>query len=350
MIISLSILILIHELGHFYAARFLKVKVEEFGFGFPPRVISRVRNGIRYSFNLFPFGGFVKIFGEHGEGEGAPESFMSRPAWQRFFILVAGVAMNVVLGWVIFSASAAIGTPTLADEDSKQGVVSVLAVSAGSPAAASGLRLGDQILELRAPAGVSLRIEKESDVRDFIDAYVGEEITMIIKRGDEVKEYKVVPRAYPPASEGPLGIAMGRLAFERVAWYWVPVEGAMITIQTLFGIVGGLGMLLRDLIWKQTATVDVSGPIGIFMAGRDFQALGVAFILRFIGILSVNLAVLNALPIPALDGGRIFFLLIEKLKGSRVNPRVENAAHAFGFALLILLMIMVTYRDVVKLF
>ena len=348
MFISLSILILVHELGHFYSARILKVKVEEFGFGFPPRIFSRIRNGIRYSINLLPFGGFVKIFGEHGEGERSPDSFMSRPAWQRFVILVAGVCMNVALAWILFSASAAIGTPRLEDTPQARSPVSVLAVVPESPAQRAGLRLGDQIIELRA-SDISLRVEKEDDVRDFMAAYRGEEITIIIKRGNLIHEVKATPRAQPPAGEGPLGIAMGNLTMERVPWYMAKVEGARITGYSLVAIVTGLAEIIRDILWGTAGHIDVSGPIGIFTAGRDFQTLGISYLLRFIGILSINLAVLNVLPIPALDGGRIFFLLIEKIKGSKINPRVENTAHAFGFAFLILLMVLVTYKDVVKL-
>lgn len=346
--VSISILILVHEAGHFYSARFLKVKVEEFGFGFPPRVFSRVKNGIRYSLNLLPFGGFVKIFGEHGEGEGIADSFISRPAWQRLVILGAGVFMNLVLAWVAFSIGAGIGTPALADDNARGLPVSIVAIAPGSPAEQAGLRFGDQIVEMRS-RDISLRVESEKDVHDFINGYRGEGVTMMIRRGNDVQAVNVIPRAYAPEGEGPLGIVMGRLTLDRTPWYAVPIEGAKAVWRTLVAIISGLGMILSDLIIKRKTDVAVTGPIGMYMFGRDVQMLGLAYIFQFVGMLSVNLAVLNALPIPALDGGRMFFLIIEKIKGSRLNPKFENAAHAIGFTLLIVLMILVTYKDIIKL-
>lgn len=347
--ISISVLILVHELGHFYSAIWLKVKVEEFGFGFPPRVFSRIKNGIRYSINALPFGGFVKIFGEQGEGEGSPESFTSRPAWQRLAILVAGVFMNLVLAWVLFSIGAAVGMPQVTDEPSSHLPVSIINISPRSPAEQKDLRFGDQILEMRG-GEISLRIEKEKDVTDFVDGFRGEEITMMIKRGTDIKEIKITPRARVPAGEGPLGISMGRLTTSRVAWYKAPLVGAKILMQTLVAIIGGLGFILKELVWHGQTNVAVSGPVGIYFFGRDVQALGLSYILQFVGMLSVNLAVLNALPIPALDGGRMFFILIEKIRGIRMNPIIEARAHTIGFVILLLLMAAVTYKDIAKIF
>ncbi|MDP3769797.1 MAG: M50 family metallopeptidase [Candidatus Sungbacteria bacterium] len=344
LVVSLSLLIIVHELGHFYSARFLKVKVEEFGFGFPPKVYSRVKNGIRYSINLLPLGGFVKIFGEHGEGENSHESFSSRPAWQRMIILGAGVGMNIVLAWVFFSVGAAVGTPQVSDDAHSGLPISIIGILPRSPAEQRGLRFGDQIIELRS-GEMSLRVESEKDVSDFVDGYRGEEITMIIRRAGNAQEIKVTPRVRMPEGEGPLGISMGRLSSVRVAWYKAPFVGAQVVAETLVAIVSGLGVIIREFFWYRHTDVAVSGPVGIYFFGRDIQALGFSYILQFVGMLSVNLAVLNALPIPALDGGRMFFILIEKLRGSRVNPRLENMAHSIGFAVLILLMVLVTYKD-----
>jgi len=347
--VAISVLILVHEAGHFYTAIWLKVKVEEFGFGFPPRIFSKVKNGIRYSLNALPFGGFVKIFGEQGEGEGSPESFTSRPAWHRLFILVAGVFMNLVLAWVLFSIGAFVGTPHVSDEPSSRLPVSIINILPHSPAEQRGLRFGDQILEMRG-GEISLRIEKEKDVTDFVDGFRGEEITMMIKRGTDIKEIKITPRARVPVGEGSLGISMGRLTTSRVAWYQAPLVGAKTLWQTLVAIVSGLGFLVKELVWHGRGDVAVSGPVGIYFFGRDVQALGLSYILQFVGMLSVNLAVLNALPIPALDGGRMFFILIEKIRGIRMNPTTEARAHTIGFALLILLMAAVTYKDIASIF
>ena len=157
-IIVISILILGHEWGHFFAAQKLGVTVEEFGFGFPPRLFSRVRHDVRYSLNALPFGGFVKIFGEHGEGEGNKKSFVSRPAWQRFIILAAGVGMNLILAWIFFTIALGIGVPRVVDNPGVGVPVSILEVAPASPAEHAGLKMGDQIMEMRAQ-DVSLRIE-----------------------------------------------------------------------------------------------------------------------------------------------------------------------------------------------
>lgn len=346
-IIVISLLILVHEWGHFYSARKLGVRVEEFGFGFPPKVFSKVRKGIRYSLNLFPFGGFVKIFGEHGEGENDPKSFMSRPAWQRFIILAAGVFMNFVLAWVFFSVGATLGVPTISDDDSSGIPVSVIGISHGSPAEKAGLRFGDKILEMKAP-GFSLRIESEKDIRDFVDAYRGEEIVLMVGRGDEIKEVKVVPRVEFPEGEGPLGVAIARLTVNKVPFYLAPIEGARTLFFSTRATASGLFGIAKEFFTEGKTSADVSGPVGIFFFADDTRTLGIAYFLQFIGLLSVNLAILNFLPIPALDGGRILFLAIEKVKGSRVDPRIENLAHTIGFALLILLMVLVTYKDVAR--
>ncbi|MFY9463012.1 MAG: M50 family metallopeptidase, partial [Candidatus Sungiibacteriota bacterium] len=350
-IIFISALILVHEWGHFFAARRLGVRVEEFGFGFPPRLFSHIKNGVRYSFNLFPFGGFVKIFGEHGEGEQDRASFISRPAWQRFIILAAGVGMNVALAWVLFTAAAGIGLPQIADDthiQSQSIPVSILGVVPVSPAAGAGLKLGDEILEMRGGQNISLRVENEEDVSDFVQAYRGEEITLIIRRSGAVSEIKAVPRAVLPDGEGPLGIALGRIVIERVPWYWAPIAGFQSLIRSTIAIAAGLWTLVSVLATTGHAPGEVSGPIGILLFARDSGALGIAYFLQFVGVLSVNLAVLNFLPIPALDGGRVLFLIIEKIYGRKISPHIEDAAHTAGFIALVLLMLLITYRDIVK--
>ena len=343
-IIFISALILVHEWGHFYSARRLGVKVEEFGFGFPPRLFSVMKNGVRYSFNALPFGGFVKIFGEHGEGEGHSDSFVSRSAWHRFMILSAGVFMNFFLAWVLFSIASGIGVPIAAGEDAGAIPVSVLGVLPDSPAEQAGIKLGDQIIEVRGP-DVSLRIEDEEDVRTFADAYRGEEVRLMVRRQGDVHEIGVTPRGVSPAGEGPLGVILGRLMIERTPWYLAPVAGLESLAYSTAAIVMGLFDLVTTLVSQGRPPAGVTGPIGIIRFAGDSQALGIAYFLQFVGVLSVNLAVLNFLPIPALDGGRIFFLLLEKIKGSPVSMRVEQAAHAAGFVILVLLMLIITYKD-----
>jgi len=363
----IGILILAHEWGHFYSARRFGVRVDEFGVGFPPRLFSWVRRGVRYSLNLFPLGGFVKIFGEHGEGEGKSESFAARPAWQRLLMLSAGVGMNILAAWIFFSIAAGVGIPQIQDEAGEGVPVSVISVLPDSPADRAGIKIGDQILEFRASSpppvsedvqrlvqgggqAFSLRVETEQDVRDVAEAYRGEEIVLVVRRGSEVVEIALTPRIQVPQGEGPLGIAMARLVIVQSPWYQAPFEGARMVVESVAMIGTTLGGMIVQLFRGRVESLGVAGPVGIFLYARDLKDLGFSYLLQFAALISVNLAVLNVLPIPALDGGRILFLVIEKIKGGRLNPRFENMAHTVGFALLILLMAVVTYQDIRKIF
>lgn len=344
-IFAVSILILAHEWGHFYAARKLGVKVEEFGFGFPPKIWSRVKNGIKYTVNLLPFGGFVKIFGEHGEGAEDPQSFTSRPARQRFLILAAGVFMNLAVAWAFFSISGMIGVPTIAADKSQNIPVSIVGILPNTPAEKSGLKFGDKILEMRG-GEISLRAENEKDVRDFIDAYRGEEITITVERGNKILQIKSVPRGNFPAGEGPLGIALARLSVKYSSPLEAPWQGLKTMSRSVLLTSEGLVMIFKEIFIERKSSIAVSGPVGIFLMVQDSRMLGFSYVLQFVGLLSVNLAILNFLPIPALDGGRILFLVIEKIRRRRINPKWENLAHSLGFLFLILIMILVTYKDI----
>lgn len=348
LLIVIAMLILAHEWGHFYVARRLGVRVEEFGIGFPPRVYSWVNKGVRYSINALPLGGFVKIFGEHGEGAHTQASFSGRPALQRFMILAAGVFMNALMAWIFFTAGAAIGVPHVIEEGSTGVRVSVIGVMPNSPAEKAGVRFGDVLLEARS-RDITLRIETEKDIQDFAQAYRGEDVTLVIKRGEEIKELHATPRVNSPEGEGPLGIGLGRLAVDRSPWYMAPWDGLVMLGRSAWVTIAGFLFIFQQIFLHGKTSVPVSGPVGIFFFAKDSQTLGIAYFLQFIGMLSVNLAVLNFLPIPALDGGRVLFLIIEKIRRRRVDPKIENMAHMVGFALLILLMVLVTYKDIARL-
>ncbi|MDP3731159.1 MAG: M50 family metallopeptidase [bacterium] len=346
-LILISMLVMAHEWGHFYSARKLGIKVEEFGFGFPPKIWSHTKKGIKYSINLLPFGGFVKIFGEHGEGEGNRDSFVSRPAWQRFIILAAGVGMNIVLAWVLFSAGTLAGLPQATDDSGVP--ISVAGVLPGSPAEKAGLKFGDQISQIIAAEEQKI-IQDEQQVRDFSEKYGGQEITLVVKRGKDISNVNIIPRAQYPSGEGPMGIALARITTEAVSWYKAPWEGLKILGRSVVLTISGLLFILKELVLEQKTSVAVSGPVGIFTMVGDSQKLGLGYLLQLAGLLSVNLAILNFLPIPALDGGRVLFLIIEKLRRKKIDPKWENAAHAIGFALLLLLMILVTFKDISRIF
>ncbi|KKU52954.1 MAG: hypothetical protein A3H69_05105 [Candidatus Sungbacteria bacterium RIFCSPLOWO2_02_FULL_47_9] len=349
----IAILVLVHEWGHFWTARKLKIKVEEFGFGFPPRVGGITKNGILYSLNLLPLGGFVKIFGEGGEGEGNPESFISRPVWQRFVVIGAGVFMNLVLAWVLFSFGAGLGTPSIIDEENAEEAggagVTIIGVVPKSPADAGGIQFGDVVTRLEnLDTSAAADVKKVQELQDFIANNAGHKIKMGIKRGSAVVEVTAVPRVNPPEGEGSLGISIALVGIVRAPWYTAPWEGAKRVVISLENIVSGFYSLFKDLFASGKVSVDVSGPVGIFVVAGQAGQLGFAYFLNLIAVLSVNLAFLNAMPIPALDGGRILFLAIEKVRGVKVNQRIEQMVHTIGFVVLILLMLAITYRDLTR--
>lgn len=346
--ITLSLLILVHEWGHFYAARKLGVRVEEFGFGFPPNIVSTVKNGTRFVLNLLPIGGYVKIYGEQGEGSNDPKSFASRPVWQRFIIVAAGVFMNAVLAWALFTAAHGIGISQAVDTP-EGSAITIIAVEKNSPADRAGMLFGDSVRELRIGSEL-FPVPTIEDFQRIVKEHAGSEVTVVLRRNGSVREVTAVPRTNPPADSGALGVALEYVGVKKSAWHMAPVYGLQSTYYAFTGTIIGFKDMIRQIIVKKEVPQDVSGPIGVFRFAGEVKDLGISYILQFIAVLSVNLAILNALPIPALDGGRMFFMIIEKIRRKAMPQKFEGVAHAIGFAALILLMILITIRDVRGLF
>lgn len=358
-IFILGILVFAHELGHFLAAKQRGVRVEEFAFGFPPRLFGIRRGETLYSLNLIPVGGFVRLSGESPDGvtvkkdEDAddPRSFRSRPLWERVLIVAAGVAGNVTLAWLLFSLAHVIGMPSVV-EDSETGVgkahVVITSVAPGSPAEAAGIRPGDVILEFRAPDREPGGATAVEDVQRFIGAHRGMEVMLTVERNGKKDELRATPRTSAPEGEGALGIAMVRTGTRSYPWYAALFEGAVTTWRSSVMIVQGIEKLLMALATEGRLVADVAGPVGIAVLSREAALLGVSYLIFFAAILSLNLAVINSLPLPALDGGRLLFLIIEWVKGSPVSRRAEQITHTAGFAFLILLLALVTYRDIAR--
>ena len=275
-IILLGALVLVHEWGHFFVARRFGVRVEEFAFGFPPRMASFVRKGTRYALNLIPIGGYVKIYGESGEDERDPESFSSKPIWQRLAIIAAGVAMNVVLAWAFFSVGHGIGLPTVVSEDDAAtgAAVTIIAIAPGSPAEQAGIQFGDVIRNLEI-GNQKLVIERLEDVQEFIASHRGEEITLRLQRGEDIIERVAVARREPPPGEGALGIAMANVGFVRSPWWRAPWDGAKTTVSAVVAITTALGGTVRDLFTEHRLSADVSGPVGIFVFANESRRIGI---------------------------------------------------------------------------
>lgn len=346
----IALLIFIHEAGHFFAARRAGVKVEEFGFGFPPRIFGIRKGETLYSLNWIPLGGFVKIFGEEGEGAEDLRSFSSRGVGVRAIIIAAGVLMNLLLAIALFSGGHMIGLPTVADENQpiehlSSLQIQVIDVAEDSPATDAGLAIGDVIL-----GADGKRFKTIDAVQAYVGARAGQEITLEILHDNSAKTLTVTPRQNPPEGQGPIGFAMVRTGIQKLPWHAAIVQGAKDAFLLSWLLLEALWGLLAALFTTGQVSSDVAGPVGIAVLVGRVAKLGIAHLLQFAGAISVNLALINAFPIPALDGGRLLFLLIEKIKGSPVSRLIEQKIHQVGFTFLLMLMALITVRDVVRLF
>lgn len=363
-IIILLVLVLVHEFGHFFSAKKFGIRVDEFGFGFPPRLFGFKKGETEYTFNLLPIGGFVKIFGEDPNeeninGEDKDRSFVNKPKWQQAIVLVAGIFANFLLAWLLFSVGFMSGLPTSVDASAKGYTltdVNLVVISAGenSPAFKSGLRSGDKIVSVthlheNGEMDELLDITPES-VKAFVLGHPSDEINIGYIRGKN-KEFYVAKVTPEVTNDIPaIGISMDQIGTAKLPILKAFSEGLSLTLLVTKGTAVGLFKLISDGIKGQGSLTAVTGPVGMVGIVGDAYQFGFVYLLSFAALISINLAIINLIPFPALDGGRLFFLLIEKIKGSPIAPKVANTMNATGFAILILLMLIVTYHDVVKLF
>jgi len=356
---SIITLLIIHEFGHFIMAKRFGIEVKEFGVGFPPRLFGKKIGGTVYSLNLLPFGAFVKIPSIEGEDEeNNKENYQKLeniPVWQRALIILAGVVSFWIVGIILLSIVFSIGTfQAISDEEPGPLInprVQIVAVASGSPAETAGIKLGDTIRELRI-TNYELGIDKVKDVQEFTEKYRGEEVILIIERGKEVFEVSLIPRISPPEGEGAMGVSLVRTAEKSYPFFQAFIKGIETTISLTVAIIIGLAEVLLNLIQGKGLPpgVQFMGPIGIGSLVAQAVRVGVSYFLNFIAIIAIYFAVFNLLPIPALDGGRLLFLGIEKIKGSPVNQKIEENITAGFFVLLIALMVLVTIKDIARLF
>lgn len=344
-ILGLVVLIVVHELGHFLAAKMFRVRVDEFGLGFPPRLWSRRWGETVYSFNLLFLGGFVKIPGENGEtAETATDSsrfFSHRPIWQKLIILLGGIVMNVVLGWLILSFVFMVGSSEH---------LLIAEVAGDSPAAVAGLRSGD-IVTAAVLGETTLADPVSADIfTAFFRDHPEEEATVTVRRGEETVEIKVAGRKSPPPGEGAIGVALADIGFPRESFWRAFGRGAELTAANLSAIARGLGELLTRAFSEPKVLSTVSGPVGIIAIAAKTASLGFVYFLQLLSLISLNLAVLNLIPFPALDGGRILLLVPEAIRRRPVSEKFQMIFNATGFVLLLALMLTVTVKDILGLF
>lgn len=374
-------LIVTHEWGHFIAARRSGVEVEEFGIFFPPALYKRkTKGGWVFSINLLPLGGFVKLKGEH-DSDTEPGSFGAATTWAKTKIMSAGVVMNLLTALVLFTVLALIGMPKLVDNQftvagdtqlvNRQVIVGY--VEPGSPADKAGLKAEDQLHDIGLPGYSPVGITSADKLPDLTARFAGKTASVYYSRGGEERratatfltEKDVAASRKTDNPKGYLGIAPTEFTLQRSTWS-APVVAvgfsAQVTALTFQGLghaLGGLGSLIAGLITgnhqarqngQAAATEQVAGPVGIFVILKNGSLLGYQFMLMIIAIVSLTLAIMNILPIPALDGGRLWTLLISRALKRPLSARAEEAINAVGFVILFGLIIAITSVDIHRFF
>ncbi|MDP3997207.1 MAG: RIP metalloprotease RseP [Candidatus Andersenbacteria bacterium] len=346
----LLVLVLAHELGHFATAKWFGCGVEEFGFGFPPRLVAWKRGGTVYSLNLLPIGGFVKIKGEDmAEEKPGPNSFGNKLAYQRVIILAAGVFMNVVAAFVLLTVQAVVGVPTLITDQNAPATSSqqtyVLEVSPGSPADQAGVKSLDRIVSI---AGVNT--PGIAQIQEISQENAGKSVALVLDRSGQEIPVSLEPRVNPPENEGSMGIALAATGLVKKTWWQAPWAGLQRTWDITRLTAEQFTIITGRLFHGQSVGADVSGPVGIAIYANEATKMGLSYVLEFAALISLNLAIINILPFPALDGSRILFVLVEKMRGRKIAGRTEQITHTVGFALLLLLMVLITFKDIRKFF
>jgi len=347
-IVVLSLLVLVHEFGHFWTAKKMGMSVGEFGFGFPPRAWSITYKGTVYSINWLPLGGFVKIKGENGEFRNDPDSFVSKKPWQRFIVLAAGVIMNFLLAVVLLSFGFMVGLPQSVEglkgaqiSDQKLQVIEVLK---GSPAEAADLKIGDDLKTINGR-----QLSTAADLTEQAKTLLDQKASLVVLRDGQNLTKTVDVKVLTATGKPGIGVglmATGIVRYSPLRAIW---EGFRSTINLTGQMISGFYQLIKGVILGKGPGMEVSGPIGIAVMTGEVARLGFAYLIQFTALLSINLAVINFLPFPALDGGRAIFVILEKIRRKPVSQKIEGIFHTVGFALLMLLVVIVTFKDIVRL-
>lgn len=357
-LIVIVFLVVAHELGHFLVAKAFGVRVDEFGIGYPPRARKLFKwKGTQFTLNWLPFGGFVKIFGEESTPESADRehSFAYKPLGKRLLIIAAGIIANMVIAAVLYAASFGIGF--LASPNDFKGsvpigpkMIMVTNVLADSPASEAGLLGGDSITRISAGADVVVP-ETVTDVVSFVRGHGSEKVTVNLMRTGVESIVTLTPTSLTPDAPPSIGIALAEVSKVRLPFWKAIGQGVTYAGSEFVATLTTLGALVAGLFNGSNALISqVSGPVGIAKIAGQAYSLGIGSLLSFMALISVNLAVINLLPFPALDGGRMVLELFASKGKSRIPKRVVNGVNQFGFLLLILLMIYVTYKDITRLF
>ena len=336
-ILILSFLFLTHELGHFLAAKRVGVPVLEFGIGFPPAILKLKRKETTYSLNIIPFGAFVRILGMDDLKEKNPKSYWNQSILKRFLIAFGGPLSNLFWAWIILTISLWIFLVIPA-----KNFIVVQEIVPGSPAEQAGIKQGDLIVK-----GDDLIFGKSEEVTQFTKSHKGEEAEIVIKRfGGEIKKQVRLSN-----KEAPLGIAMiDASSGEKTPAIKAPLTSLLILAESIYITVLYMGKAIVAVFTPQKIPFEISGPVGVYGYVSQFATMGYYYLFRLTAFLSLALGFFNLLPLPALDGGRLTFLILEKIFGKKVvRPEIENTIHSVGFIALLGIMILITYKDIINL-
>ncbi len=353
-ILLLTLLIVVHELGHFSVAKLFGIKVEEFGIGFPPRLLKIQRGETTYSLNLLFFGGFVKIFGEnHNEAANNPRSFAAKPRLVQAAVVVAGIVMNLLFAWLALSAGYMVGIPASVGQSSFGTVenpkVLVVGLLPGSPAAKSGVLPEDAVTGISTAATEGPANADSDAVRGFIAAHQDESIILTVDRSGAEKTF--VLRAEGGLIDGrkAVGVQLDDVGILKLPFHLALIQGAILAYNMTISTAQGLGLFFYQIARGAADFGSVAGPIGIAGIGAKAVQNGFQAAVTLVALISINLAIINLLPIPGLDGGRLLIIAIEGVIRRPVPEKLSLAITLVGFALLIALMLVVSYHDIARL-
>jgi regulator of sigma E protease len=357
-IIVLAVLIFVHELGHFLLARWNGIRVDAFKIGFGPKLLSWKRGETEYGINLIPFGGFVKIHGENPDddsinGPDKERSFVHKNRWRQTSVLVAGVTFNFLFAWLLYIIVFNVGVTATSDGFEKyknnftNNRIMITDISAGSPSDIAGLKVGDVITSVHGVDGSI--VSKVSDIQNAINTSQGKPIVFDFKHGGTDRSIELTPKSGIIEGKYAIGIAMQDVADLRLPFFTSIYEGAHYTVVMIRDTIVGLATFIGNIFSGTAKFSDVSGPIGIAGIVGNAAELGFTYLLMITALISINLGVINLIPFPALDGGRTLFVCLEGIIRRRIPVKFFNVVNIIGFSLLMLLMVVVTYKDIAKL-
>ncbi len=373
-LLVLTLLIAVHEMGHFLAAKLFKIRVDNFAIGFPPRLVSKMIGKTRFSINLVPLGGYVTIHGENPEDSVTHDSILAKPKWQQIIVLIAGVTFNVILAYIFLVATLMFGTKVSVDtfpgEVVRDPKLIITMVAPGSPADLIGIKAGDEILSISngkdlfasttlstlnvqkaistAESNVSVTVKRSSLLT--VDSGQSKSTSTIERTKDEAVAYRFVPVTGIVQGKKAAGISMDMIGEAKLGFFKSFYYAGIQTYSLLENITVGLAGFIGNIFIGKGSLKEVTGPVGIANVVGNSAKTGVAELLMIIAVISANLAVINMVPFPALDGGRVVVVILEAIIRRPINAKIIGWVNGIGFILLIGLMLVVTFKDVFYMF